>query len=113
MADTENVVSVLAGIFQLCQRVLPEARSLLSALLNKDISNRGGPCLEGQSRDDVMGMLQIMENQYHFEREFQHMVSSFVDTLSSYRQQVQRLNNDGQRGFECRRKHSGKPMASL
>ena len=107
MADIENVVSVLTSIFQLCQPLLPEARSLLSGILNEDISNRGRAFLERS--EQVVGMLQIMQNQYHFEREFDHMVSSLVDILSSYRQKVQRVNTDGQRGFECRRKYSGKP----
>ena len=107
MAEIENVVSVLTDIFQLCQRLLPEARSLLSGILNEDISNRGRAFLERS--EQVVGMLQIMQNQYHFEREFDHMVSSLVDILSSYRQKVQRLNTEGQRGFECRRKYSGKP----
>ena len=110
MADFENVVSVLTNIFQLCQRLLPEARSLRSGLLNEDISNRGRVFLGGQSR-----LWDVTNNakSYHFEREFEHMVSSLVDKLSSYRQQLQRLNTDGQRGLECRRKYSGKPVASL
>ena len=87
--------------------MLPEARSLLSGILNEDISNRGRAFLERS--EQVLGMLQIMQNQYHFEREFDHMLSSLVDILSSYRQKVQRINTDGQRVFECRRKHSGKP----
>ena len=86
MADIENVVSVLTGIFQLCQPLLPEARSLLSGILNEDISNRGRAFLERS--EQVVGMLQIMQNQYHFEREFDHMVSSLVDILSSYCQKV-------------------------
>ena len=92
MADIENVVSVLTNVFQLCPQLLPKARSLLSGVLNEDISNRGRAFLERS--EQVLRMLQIIQNQYHLERKFGYRVSSLVNVLSSYRQQIQRLNTD-------------------
>ena len=101
MAEIENVVSVLTDIFQICQRLLPEARSLLSGLPNEDILNRCGAFL--QKAAQIIGMLQILQGQYQFEREFNHMVSNLVAILSSYRHKIQKLTTEGQRRFECKK----------
>ena len=61
MAEIENVISVLTDIFQICQRLLPEARSLLYGLPNEDISNRCGALL--QKAAEIIGMLQILQSQ--------------------------------------------------
>eukprot|EP00112_Aurelia_sp_Birch-Aquarium-sp1_P022765 Seg6529.2 transcript_id=Seg6529.2/GoldUCD/mRNA.D3Y31 product="hypothetical protein" protein_id=Seg6529.2/GoldUCD/D3Y31 len=52
-------------------------------------------------------MLQILQSQYQFEREFDHMVSRLVAILSSYRHKTQRLTTEGQRRFEWKKEYTG------
>eukprot|EP00794_Sanderia_malayensis_P019656 gene19656-21603_t len=105
MAEIEDVVSLLTDIFQICQRLLSEARSLLSGLPNEDTCRA---LLEKSA--PIVGMLQILQSQYYFETEFNNMVSNLIDILTSYCQKIDKLTiENGQEKFKCKKEYSGTP----